>query len=75
MPDVDVLFSDVLMPGMDGITLGREARKLVPGIKVILASGFPAPALAENNSDLRDFDFIKKPYRMAEIIKMLRKAG
>jgi PAS domain S-box-containing protein len=73
-PDVDVLFTDVSMPGMNGIALGREARKLVPGIKVILASGFPAQTLTSDNSGLRDFDFISKPYRLAEIVKMLRKA-
>jgi PAS domain S-box-containing protein len=73
-PDVDVLFTDVSMPGMNGIALGREARKLVPGIKVILASGFPAQTLTSDNAGLRDFDFINKPYRLAEIVKMLRKA-
>jgi PAS domain S-box-containing protein len=73
-PDIDVLFSDILMPGMDGITLGREARKLFPDIKIVLASGFPAPALAAENSGLHDFHFMNKPYRMAEIVKMLRKA-
>lgn len=74
-PDIDILFSDVLMPGMTGITLGQEARKLIPGIKVILTSGFPAPALKAENASFRDFDFINKPYRVAEILKMLRKAG
>lgn len=74
-PDIDVLFSDVVMPGMDGVTLGREARKLVPDIKVLLVSGFPAQALSAENSGLRDFHFISKPYRMTEIIKMLRRAG
>lgn len=74
-PDIDVLFSDVLMPGMSGIVLGEAARKLAPGVKILLASGFPAPALQEENSGLHDFHFINKPYRMAEIAKMLRKAG
>jgi CheY-like chemotaxis protein len=75
MPDIDVLFTDVLMPGMNGIQLAQEARKCAPGIKVILASGYPAPALAAENTGFRDFDFVSKPYRMSEILKLLRKKG
>lgn len=72
-PDIDVLFSDVLMPGMDGITLAREARKLAPDIKILLASGYPASALSDKNVGLHEFHLINKPYRMAEIIRILRK--
>ncbi|MDB5824591.1 MAG: plasmid-partitioning protein ParB [Herminiimonas sp.] len=65
----------VVMPGMNGVTLGQEARKLIPGIKVVLASGYAAPALADEDSSIRDFHFINKPYRMAETVKKLRTAG
>lgn len=74
-PDIDVLFSDVMMAGLNGIELGREARELIPGIKVVLASGYPEPALEHNGAGLHDFHFIRKPYRMAEIIKKLREAA
>jgi len=73
MPDIDVLFSDVLMPGMNGIALAREARNLVPDIKVVLASGFPLPALNGADLDDTEFDFVDKPYRLAEIARLLRK--
>jgi CheY-like chemotaxis protein len=73
--DIDVLFSDVVMPDMNGIMLAREARKLVPGIAVLLASGYPAPMLGEDSTDIGDFQFISKPYRMAEIVKRLRAAS
>jgi PAS domain S-box-containing protein len=71
-PDVDVLFSDIVMPGMNGIDLGRNARSLIPNIKVVLASGYAA---SERNSRTEEFKFIQKPYRMSEIVKMLRMAG
>jgi PAS domain S-box-containing protein len=73
-PDVDVLFSDVVMPGMSGIALGLEARRLVPGIKVVLASGYPVPALDAEKAGLEQFGFVSKPYRMAEVVKQLRRA-
>lgn len=74
-PNIDVLFTDVLMPGMNGIALAQEARKLASGIKIILASGFPAPAIAAENSGFGNFPFINKPYRSADLMKILRKAG
>ena len=72
MPHVDILFSDVVMPGISGIDLAREARSLIPKIKVILASGYHTGSLTINNSGAGDYKFVKKPYRMAEIAKILR---
>jgi CheY-like chemotaxis protein len=74
-PDVDVLFSDIVMPGMSGIDLGRNARSLIPGIKVVLASGYTASAPIKRKNSREDFKFIQKPYRMSEIVKMLRMSG
>jgi PAS domain S-box-containing protein len=71
-PDIDILFSDVLMPGMNGITLAQEATRLIPKLKVLLASGYPLPALKDSN--FTEFSFINKPYRLSEIMKMLRKS-
>ena len=70
MPHVDILFSDVVMPGISGIDLAREARSLIPKIKVILASGYHAGSLTISGAE--DYKFVKKPYRMAEIAKILR---
>jgi PAS domain S-box-containing protein len=75
VPDVDVLFSDVVMPGMSGIELGHQARALIPDIKVLLASGYAAPALKSNHVAVDDFPLVAKPYRVAEIMKKLRAAG
>jgi PAS domain S-box-containing protein len=73
--DIDVLFTDIVMPGMSGIELGQKARELIPNIKVILVSGYAEPATKARPDWLEDFKFIKKPYRMSEIIKMLRMPG
>ena len=72
-PDIQVLFSDVVMPGMNGFKLGQEARRLIPGINVILASGFQGEAMASSGVDTSDFHFLVKPYRMADVARVLRK--
>ena len=70
-PDIQVLFSDVVMPGMSGVKLGAEARKLIPGINVILASGFQGSAFG--GGAVRDFHFLVKPFRMSDLARILRK--
>lgn len=74
-PDIDVLFTDFMMPGMDGATLGREARRIVPGIKVLLTSGYTGDLLSQTNPGFKDFQLVRKPYRTADLVKMLRTAG
>jgi DNA-binding NtrC family response regulator len=72
-PDIQVLFSDVVMPGMNGVVLGREARKLIPRINVILASGFHTTAVSQLGADMKDFHFLAKPFRMTDVARVLRK--
>ena len=69
---VDVLFSDVLMPEMSGIELAHAARALAPGMKIILASGHAAPALAAAGAQIDEFQLISKPYTMAQLLRQLR---
>src|SRR5690349_95368 len=37
---VDVLFTDIIMPGLNGIELAREAKALRPDLKIVLATGY-----------------------------------
>jgi CheY-like chemotaxis protein len=72
---ISVLLSDVVMAGMDGVTLAREVRKRCPAAKVILVSGFPRDNLKDQHGDLASFGFLMKPFRMAELAKLLRQAS
>lgn len=71
--DIDILFTDVVMPqGMSGIELARLTSEIAPGVKVVLASGYPLPALKSDFHDLDQFAFINKPYRLADLARKLR---
>ncbi|MGB9992449.1 hybrid sensor histidine kinase/response regulator [Massilia sp. SM-13] len=73
---IDVLFSDVMMPnGMTGIELARQVRERYPAIKIILASGYPLPALRSQHEGIGDFVLLSKPYRLADLARHLRMPG
>ena len=74
--DVDILFTDVVMPnGMDGIELASYTRTHYPDTKIMLASGYPLPALRQRHGmDLNDFAFVNKPYRLSDLARTLRSA-
>jgi PAS domain S-box-containing protein len=71
---VDILFTDVVMPHMSGVELARWVGERFPSLKIVLTSGYPVPALAEEHGALDDYAFVQKPYRLAELAKALRKA-
>jgi PAS domain S-box-containing protein len=73
--DIHILFTDVVMPkGIDGIQLARSTRDLRPDVRIVLASGYPLPALREQHGSLADFTFIHKPYRLADLVRTLSMA-
>ena len=41
-PDIDLLFTDIVMPGMNGFELGRLARERRPQLPVLYATGYSA---------------------------------
>jgi CheY-like chemotaxis protein len=74
--DISLLFSDVMMPGgMSGIELAREVRRRLPRMRIMLASGYPLPALQAQHGALDEFVLLNKPYRLADIVRQLRSYG
>ena len=64
----DLLFTDIRMPGeLDGWQLAEEAKRLIPGIVVIYASG-----LDETHADARAAGhFVSKPYTLNSLLALL----
>jgi two-component system cell cycle sensor histidine kinase/response regulator CckA len=56
-----LIATDVAMPGMDGLTLARAARRLMPEVPVLLLSGYSA-AVVDSDLAQEGFRFLAKPY-------------
>ncbi len=67
----DLVFSDVIMPGMNGVELAGIIRQRFPGLPVVLTSGY-SDVLAENAH--HGFELIQKPYSVESLSRILRKA-
>jgi two-component system, NtrC family, sensor kinase len=68
----DVVFSDVVMPGMTGIELAQEIRRRHFDLPVVLTSGY-SHVLSQNGS--YGFELLQKPYSIEQLSRILHKVG
>jgi len=68
----DIVFSDMVMPGeLDGRALAREVRERLPGMGVLLTSGFSAAAA---QASAEGFQVLAKPYQIEALGEALEVA-
>jgi excisionase family DNA binding protein len=70
----DLLISDLKMPGMDGLTLIREARRLFPSLPVVIITAYSTEASAIDAINLGVQGYLTKPFRIAKILATAAKA-
>ena len=63
---IDLLFSDIVMPEIDGVELARAATQLRPDLKVLLTSGY-ADAVVDLDPEGERITVLMKPYRRADL--------
>ena len=69
--EFDVVFSDVVMPGISGIDLAKQIRSRLPDMPVVLTSGY-SHVLAEEGA--HGFELLHKPYSAEQVSRVLRRA-
>jgi two-component system, cell cycle response regulator CpdR len=66
--DWDLLLTDIVMPGMDGIELARRAAARHPGLRIMFITGFAAVALAAGEAQVPGAKVLSKPIHLREIV-------
>lgn len=70
--DIDLLMTDVVMPGENGRELAEYIQKTRSGIKVLFTSGYTEDAIAHHGVLDEGLNFIGKPYSPADLAKKIR---
>ena len=64
----DLLLTDIVMPGMDGIELAKRAAELNDGLKIMFITGFAAVALHPSSNAPKQAKVLSKPFHLREIV-------
>jgi two-component system NtrC family sensor kinase len=71
---VDLVLTDISMPGTSGIELLAKVRDIAPEVPVILMTGYTDFEKAVDAVKMRAFDFILKPFRIEHLLHSVEKA-
>lgn len=64
---VDILFADIRMPKLSGLELIERAKPIVPGLKVVLISGYSDFEYTRKALSLQVFDYLLKPVKPSQL--------
>ncbi len=69
---VDIVVTDVVMPGLDGPSWVKQAREVRPDLKVIFVSGYAEENFNQDQSDFPNSIFLPKPFSLNELTSTVR---
>ena len=64
---VDLLLTDVLLPGLSGLELAGKLREEQPELKVLYVSGYSQRAVVDQEVSHKGSDFLRKPFSLDEL--------
>ena len=69
---VDLLLTDVVMPGMNGKEVSDRIRQIMPDIRVVFMSGYPAEAISHHGVLDSSVQFLQKPFTREKLLRQIR---
>jgi CheY-like chemotaxis protein len=69
---IELLLTDVIMPGRSGPELAATLRSRDPGLKVLFQSGYTGEAVLRHANIKSDMAFLKKPFTLGTLAKKIR---
>jgi len=71
-PEIELLFTDIVMPDMNGKKLAEEAKRMRPDLKILFTTGYTRNAIVHNGVLDPDVDLIGKPFTVNELSLKIR---
>jgi DNA-binding response OmpR family regulator len=72
--EIDLLITDMIMPGPSGVELARRARERFGSTRVLLMSGYNDSHFHSDASPLADAQFLQKPFSADSLLERVRAA-
>jgi two-component system, cell cycle sensor histidine kinase and response regulator CckA len=72
--EIDLVFLDLVMPGMSGHEAFMKMREIKPGLKAVFTTGYSVNAVESNVADCSGLTVIAKPYTSSDVLRVIRKA-
>jgi len=70
---VELLVTDLIMPGVNGLDLIRSARKLLPALPAILITAYEVNGVRKEVVSLGSCEYLEKPFNIAELTTAINK--
>lgn len=68
-PQIDLLITDIMMPGTNGLDFLKQLRSSFPNLKVVIMSGMVDTAIKNQAKELGAKVFLQKPFDMETLKK------
>jgi PAS domain S-box-containing protein len=69
---IDLLITDIVMPGMSGVELAKRVAEVAPGLKVLFASGYTENTIVHHGMLDPGVPFLQKPFAPAQLAERVR---
>jgi DNA-binding NtrC family response regulator len=71
---IDLIVSDVVMPGLDGVEFAKQVATAFPGIRILLMSGLSEEGIVAQLPETSRGGFLDKPFTPDQLLRAVRNA-
>lgn len=73
--DIDIIFLDIKMPGINGVEALRQIRSFSPQTKVVMITGYARDELLNEAMQMDVFNCLAKPFSVRDLVELVKMLG